>query len=78
MHAMLAAGMPPAEVAAKLVDAVRTGARYLLTDHDWDSRIQERHDSIMAGVAGPLIPASPAELQEIVSDGQRTNGAADG
>jgi NAD(P)-dependent dehydrogenase (short-subunit alcohol dehydrogenase family) len=78
MHATLAAGMPPAEVAAKLVDAVRTGARYLLTDHDWDPRIQERHDSIMAGVAGPLVPATSGELQETVSDEQRTNGAADG
>jgi NAD(P)-dependent dehydrogenase (short-subunit alcohol dehydrogenase family) len=59
MHATLAAGMPPAEVAAKLVDAVRTGTRYLLTDHDWDPRIQERHESIMGRSAGPLAPAPP-------------------
>jgi NAD(P)-dependent dehydrogenase (short-subunit alcohol dehydrogenase family) len=52
MHATLAAGMPPAEVAAKLVDAVRAGARYLLTDHDWDPRIKDRHESIMAGADG--------------------------
>jgi NAD(P)-dependent dehydrogenase (short-subunit alcohol dehydrogenase family) len=78
MHAALAAGMPPAEVAAKLVDAVRTGARYLLTDQDWDARIRERHDSIMASVVAPLAPASSGELREIVSDGQRRNGAADG
>jgi NAD(P)-dependent dehydrogenase (short-subunit alcohol dehydrogenase family) len=91
MHATLATGMPPAEVAAKLVDAVRTGARYLLTDHHWDPRIRERHDSIMASATGPLIPASsggirtsappaqrPGALEEIVSESQRTNGAADG
>jgi NAD(P)-dependent dehydrogenase (short-subunit alcohol dehydrogenase family) len=77
MHATLAAGMPPAEVAAKLVDAVRAGARYLLTDHDWDSRIRERHELIMAGAAGPLAAAF-GELQNIVPEGQRTNGAADG
>jgi len=57
MHATLAAGMPPAEVAAQLVNAVRAGTRYLLTDHDWDPRIQARHESVMAGAAGPLAPA---------------------
>jgi NAD(P)-dependent dehydrogenase (short-subunit alcohol dehydrogenase family) len=67
MHATLAAGMPPAEVAAKLVDAVRTGTRYLLTDHDWDPRIQERHESIMGGAAGPLTPASLGGLAAAVS-----------
>jgi NAD(P)-dependent dehydrogenase (short-subunit alcohol dehydrogenase family) len=90
MHATLATGMPPAEVAAKLVDAVRAGTRYLLTDHDWDPRIQERHDSIMAGAVGPLIPVSSGgpgmsappvrqagAREEIVSEGQHTNGAAD-
>jgi NAD(P)-dependent dehydrogenase (short-subunit alcohol dehydrogenase family) len=78
MHAMLAAGMPPAEVAAKLVDAIRSGARYLLTDHDWDPRIQERHDLIMAGATGPPVPAASGETQESFSGGQRTKGAADG
>jgi NAD(P)-dependent dehydrogenase (short-subunit alcohol dehydrogenase family) len=78
MHATLAAGMPPAEVAAKLVDAVRTGTRYLLTDHDWDPRIQERHESIMACATGPPVPVSSGEPQETVPDGQRTSGAADG
>ena len=57
MHATLAVGMPPAEVAAQLVNAVRAGTRYLLTDHDWDPRIQARHESVMAGAAGPLAPA---------------------
>jgi NAD(P)-dependent dehydrogenase (short-subunit alcohol dehydrogenase family) len=78
MHATLAAGMPPAEVAAKLVEAVRAGTRYLLTDHAWDPRIQERHESIMADATGPLVPASSGALHETVSDRQRTNGAADG
>ncbi len=73
MHAMLAAGMPPAEVAAKLVDAVRAGARYLLTDHDWDPRIQERHESIMAGADG-----TASGRRGIVSRGPNSNGAADG
>lgn len=67
MHAMLAAGTSPAQVAALIVDAIRTGAPYLLTDHDWDDRIIKRHQAILAGAVGPLIPAGPHE-----------NGAADG
>ena len=26
---------------------------YLLTDHEWDSRIVARHEAIMAGAVGP-------------------------
>jgi len=57
MHATLASGTPPADVAALVVEAIRTGSRYLLTDHDWDDRIIARHESILAGAAGPLIPS---------------------
>ena len=57
MHATLASGTPPADVAAMVVEAIRTGSRYLLTDHDWDDRIIARHESILAGAAGPLIPS---------------------
>jgi NAD(P)-dependent dehydrogenase (short-subunit alcohol dehydrogenase family) len=78
MHATLAAGMPPADVAIKLVAAVRAGTRYLLTDHDWDPRIQERHDSIMGSAAGSRTAPSSGGLQETVSGSQRANGAADG
>jgi NAD(P)-dependent dehydrogenase (short-subunit alcohol dehydrogenase family) len=67
MHATLAAGMPPAQVAALVVDAIRTGAPYLLTDHDWDDRIVQRHQAILAGAVGPLAHAALHE-----------NGAADG
>lgn len=49
MHATLAGGMSPAEVADKLVDAVRADAFYLLTDHDWDERVTARHEAILAG-----------------------------
>jgi NAD(P)-dependent dehydrogenase (short-subunit alcohol dehydrogenase family) len=57
MHATLSAGMPPAEVADLLVDAVRRNAPYLLTDHDWDHRVRERTDAILAGaVGGPARP----------------------
>ncbi|MBO0834796.1 MAG: SDR family NAD(P)-dependent oxidoreductase [Actinobacteria bacterium] len=54
MHATLAAGTPPAQVATLLVDAIRSGASYLLTDHEWDDRIIKRHESILAGAVGPL------------------------
>ena len=67
MHATLADGMPPAQVASLVVDAIRTGAPYLLTDHDWDDRIIKRHEAIMAGAVGPLVPAP-----------LRENGAANG
>jgi NAD(P)-dependent dehydrogenase (short-subunit alcohol dehydrogenase family) len=64
MHAMLADGMPPAGVAALLAAAVQQGDSYLLTDHDWDDRILQRHESIMAGAVGPLIPASESGAAE--------------
>ena len=53
MHATLSKGMPPSQVADKLVTAVRENALYLLTDHEWDSRIEARHAAIMAGAVGP-------------------------
>jgi NAD(P)-dependent dehydrogenase (short-subunit alcohol dehydrogenase family) len=59
MHGLLAAGMPPAEVADKLVTAVRSGTLYLLTDHDWDDRITARHRAIMDGAVSGLVPGTP-------------------
>jgi NAD(P)-dependent dehydrogenase (short-subunit alcohol dehydrogenase family) len=56
MHAVLAAGMPPAEVARLLVEAIRSGRLYLLTDHEWDERILARHQAIMNGAVG-AVPA---------------------
>jgi NAD(P)-dependent dehydrogenase (short-subunit alcohol dehydrogenase family) len=53
MHATLSKGMPPSEVADLLVAAVRSNALYLLTDHEWDSRVVARHEAIMAGAVGP-------------------------
>jgi NAD(P)-dependent dehydrogenase (short-subunit alcohol dehydrogenase family) len=61
MHATLAVGMPPAQVAALVVDAIRAGAPYLLTDHNWDDRIIQRHQAILAGAVGPLAAAPPYE-----------------
>src|ERR1700728_2090152 len=53
MHSVLSAGMPPSEVASLLVDAVRSNQLYLLTDHEWDSRVVARHEAILAGAVGP-------------------------
>lgn len=53
MHATLSKGMPPAEVANLLVTAVRENKLYLLTDHEWDTRVVARHEAIMAGAVGP-------------------------
>jgi NAD(P)-dependent dehydrogenase (short-subunit alcohol dehydrogenase family) len=53
MHAVLSSGMPPSQVASLLVDAVRSNQLYLLTDHEWDSRVTARHEAILAGAVGP-------------------------
>lgn len=49
MHERLSQGMPPAEVAEQLVAAIRADQFYLLTDHDWDEPIRERHAGILGG-----------------------------
>jgi NAD(P)-dependent dehydrogenase (short-subunit alcohol dehydrogenase family) len=54
MHATLSKGMPPSEVADLLVTAVRENKQYLLTDHEWDTRIIARHEAILAGAVGPV------------------------
>ena len=56
MHGVLSAGMPPSEVADKLVTKIRSGdGLYLLTDHEWDEQVVERHKAIMAGAVGPVV-----------------------
>jgi NAD(P)-dependent dehydrogenase (short-subunit alcohol dehydrogenase family) len=55
MHERLAAGMPPAEVAAILVRGIRERRLYILTDHDWDERIRTRTDDILHG-RNPELP----------------------
>jgi NAD(P)-dependent dehydrogenase (short-subunit alcohol dehydrogenase family) len=47
MHARLAEGMPPEEVAGQLVEAIRNGVLYLLTDHDWDDQVRARAGAIL-------------------------------
>lgn len=53
MHSVLSSGMQPSEVASLLVSAVRANQLYLLTDHEWDSRVVARHEAILAGAVGP-------------------------
>lgn len=47
MHERLAAGMAPAEVADQLIEAIRNGVLYLLTDHDWDDQVRARATAIL-------------------------------
>jgi len=47
--AALAAGMPPAEVAARVVDAVKTGRFYILTHPEFGPRVRERMEDILEG-----------------------------
>jgi NAD(P)-dependent dehydrogenase (short-subunit alcohol dehydrogenase family) len=58
MHARLAEGMSPAEVAEQLVAAIRADRLYALTDHDWDDRIAGRFGNILGGV-NPVIDVTP-------------------
>ena len=53
MHAALSRGMAPSQVAELLVTAVRDNQLYLLTDHEWDTRVIARHEAILAGAVGP-------------------------
>jgi NAD(P)-dependent dehydrogenase (short-subunit alcohol dehydrogenase family) len=55
MHAVLAEGMSPADVADKLVQAIRSNSLYLLTDHEWDELIIDRHRAILAGAVGDVV-----------------------
>jgi NAD(P)-dependent dehydrogenase (short-subunit alcohol dehydrogenase family) len=43
----LAAAMPPARVAEILLEAIRREQFYVLTDTEWDARIEARHTAIM-------------------------------
>jgi NAD(P)-dependent dehydrogenase (short-subunit alcohol dehydrogenase family) len=54
LHAVLSEGMKPAEVADQVVQAIRAGALYVLSDHAWDQMILDRHHAIMAGALGPV------------------------
>lgn len=50
MHERLQGGMAPSEVAGILLEGVRAGQLYILTDHDWDDRIRSRTDTILSSV----------------------------
>lgn len=49
MHERLSQGMPPSEVANILFAAIRENKLYVLTDHDWDDGINQRHADVIAG-----------------------------
>lgn len=53
MHERLQAGMRPSHVAAILVEGIREGRLYILTDHEWDERIEERTRDILGSVVAP-------------------------
>ena len=67
MHGVLAAGMPPSEVARKLVTAIRGDGLYLLTDHEWDPQVIARHEAIMAGAVGPVSPGGAVPRDAVPS-----------
>jgi hypothetical protein len=53
MHERLQAGMRPSHVAAILVEGIREGRLYILTDHEWDERIEERTRDVLGSVVAP-------------------------
>jgi NAD(P)-dependent dehydrogenase (short-subunit alcohol dehydrogenase family) len=48
LRARIAQGAPPEEVAGILVDAIRNGQFYLLTDEEWDERARQRAEAILS------------------------------
>jgi len=48
MHEFLQQGMPPAQVAEILLQAIRDDRLYCLTDRLWDDRIAARRDDVLA------------------------------
>jgi NAD(P)-dependent dehydrogenase (short-subunit alcohol dehydrogenase family) len=49
LQAVLENGLPPAEVAAMVLDAVRTGRFYILTHPEWNAMIEQRTSDILDG-----------------------------
>jgi NAD(P)-dependent dehydrogenase (short-subunit alcohol dehydrogenase family) len=47
IRALIAAGMPPAEVAGRVLDAVRAEQFYVLTHPDFRAQIKERFDGVL-------------------------------
>jgi NAD(P)-dependent dehydrogenase (short-subunit alcohol dehydrogenase family) len=56
VEAKIREGLPPAEVARQVVDAVRTGRFYVLTHPEHADAIRERFEDVLAG--GGIRPAS--------------------
>jgi NAD(P)-dependent dehydrogenase (short-subunit alcohol dehydrogenase family) len=53
--AALAAGLPPAQVAAQVVDAVKTERFYIMTHPEFAPRVRERMDDILEGRAPAAV-----------------------
>ena len=49
LQGVLESGLPPAEVAAMVLDAVRTGRFYILTHPEWNAMIEQRMSDILEG-----------------------------
>lgn len=58
LRGFLAAGMDPSDVAAEVVDAVRTGRFYVLTHREWAEVVRRRAAAIADGTA-PLAGGLP-------------------
>ncbi len=57
-HAAIAAGLPPSEAAARVVDAVKQERFYVLTHPEFEARVRERMEDILAG-RNPVAAPSP-------------------
>src|SRR5262245_22173088 len=54
--AALAAGLPPAQVAAQVVDAVKTDRFYILTHPEFSPRVRQRMEDILEGRTPAAVP----------------------
>ena len=54
MKSALQAAMPPLQVAGRVFDAIKNEQFYILTDHDWDQRMETRWQHIRDRSNPPL------------------------
>lgn len=55
----MASALPPTHVADMVVSAIQNEQFYILTDHDWDARIEARHRNIMQRGVPTGSPSTP-------------------
>jgi NAD(P)-dependent dehydrogenase (short-subunit alcohol dehydrogenase family) len=72
---VIAQGLDPSEVAAMVVDAVKTDRFYILTHHEWMSFVGDRVQRIVSG-ENPVVPMLPGPSgEDLVADAGEVQAA---